>query len=332
MPPQRGDSGDAVKALQRDLRALGYLASGIDGQFGSGTELAVKGLQHDLLNNAGAGTDGNAPVRVLDYNRGRVVNVDGVVAEALADCAADMMGDDAFPKLPASDDPVAANTRARAELANMRSTQAPIPFLLGILGIESGLRHFQVPRGADEDNYVAVGLDRNATKKYVVTSRGYGMGQFTLFHHPPTHDEVRDFIVSASGNVSKAIGELSTKFNEFVTGNTSGTRADDRIHEVGEVPLRPCQYAPSDPRYMTDCKNCLQAAGACEIRAGETPFYEGSSHIYEVTQYYKKTLYRGVPVRKNIPCDWPYAVRRYNGAGTNSYHYQTKVLLAMVDK
>jgi hypothetical protein len=33
-----------------------------------------------------------------------------------------------------------------------------------------------------------------------------------------------------------------------------------------------------------------------------------------------------VPVRKNIGCDWPYAIRRYNGAGINSYHYQAKVL------
>jgi len=30
---------------------------------------------------------------------------------------------------------------------------------------------------------------------------------------------------------------------------------------------------------------------------------------------------------KNIPCDWPYAVRRYNGSGLNSYHYQAKILL-----
>ena len=63
-----------VKDLQQDLRRLGYLRSGIDGGFGPGTELAVKALQHDLLNNHGRSTrgDGDAPVRVLDYNRGRV--------------------------------------------------------------------------------------------------------------------------------------------------------------------------------------------------------------------------------------------------------------------
>ena len=40
----------------------------------------------------------------------------------------------------------------------------------------------------------------------------------------------------------------------------------------------------------------------------------------------KGTSYTAVPIRKNIGCDWPYAVRRYNGAGMNSYHYQVKVL------
>lgn len=52
-----------VKDLQRNLRRLGYLRSGIDGGFGPGTELAVKALQHDLLNNYGRSTrrDCDAP-------------------------------------------------------------------------------------------------------------------------------------------------------------------------------------------------------------------------------------------------------------------------------
>jgi hypothetical protein len=33
-----------------------------------------------------------------------------------------------------------------------------------------------------------------------------------------------------------------------------------------------------------------------------------------------------IKARKNVPCDWPYAARRYNGPGINSYHYQTIVL------
>jgi hypothetical protein len=33
-----------------------------------------------------------------------------------------------------------------------------------------------------------------------------------------------------------------------------------------------------------------------------------------------------VPDRAKLGCDWPYAVRRYNGSGVNSYHYQYQVL------
>ena len=67
----------AVKALQRDLRRLGYLRAGIDGIFGRETEAAVQALQYDLLHNDGAGPDGVSLVRVREYNRGRVAGVDG---------------------------------------------------------------------------------------------------------------------------------------------------------------------------------------------------------------------------------------------------------------
>ncbi len=94
---KRGGRGtrQQVKDLQRDLRRLGYLRSGIDGGFGPGTELALKALQHDLLNNAGRSTrgDGDASVRVLDYNRGRVDDVTGHVDKDLAGCIADILDD-----------------------------------------------------------------------------------------------------------------------------------------------------------------------------------------------------------------------------------------------
>jgi peptidoglycan hydrolase-like protein with peptidoglycan-binding domain len=61
-----------VRDLQRDLRQLGYLKRGIDGDFGEQTELAVRGLQHDLLQNNGSGKDGPAPIRLTDFNHGRV--------------------------------------------------------------------------------------------------------------------------------------------------------------------------------------------------------------------------------------------------------------------
>lgn len=63
---------------------------------------------------------------------------------------------------------------------------------------------------------------------------------------------------------------------------------------------------------MTDCKQCARDAGVEDIEEGVTLLYEGSTHAFRPTQYYKKASYRGVPVRGNVGCDWPYAVRRYN--------------------
>jgi peptidoglycan hydrolase-like protein with peptidoglycan-binding domain len=45
---------DLVIDLQRDLRRLGYLARGINGEFGASTEKAIKALQFDLIHNGGA--------------------------------------------------------------------------------------------------------------------------------------------------------------------------------------------------------------------------------------------------------------------------------------
>src|SRR5215831_6004483 len=78
-----------VRALQVDLRALGYLARGIDGDFGNLTERAVKALQLDLMHNSGAGTDGDAPLAMTTFNRDQqgqplITAADGVVDQTLA--------------------------------------------------------------------------------------------------------------------------------------------------------------------------------------------------------------------------------------------------------
>jgi len=58
----------------------------------------------------------------------------------------------------------------------------------------------------------------------------------------------------------------------------------------------------------------------------QTPLYQGSKFKFVPTEYYGTASYGSVPIRKNVGCDWPYAARRYNGAGINSYHYQVRVL------
>jgi hypothetical protein len=171
-----------------------------------------------------------------------------------------------------------------------------------------------------------IGLDTNSGLKHIITSRGYGAGQYTLFHHPPQKEEIEDFMLDVGKNLQKAIWELKEKFDHFVSGKTSGTRADDRIAEFGKGPLRQCKYKADDPRFMRDCKQCMVDAGLRNIKEGVTPFYKGSKHKFFATQYYKSGSYDSVPIRKNIECDWPYAARRYNGSGVNSYHYQARVL------
>ena len=324
-----GTGSDAqIRDLQRHLRMLGYLRRGIDGAFGGGTEGAVKSLQYDLLHNDGRGSDGRASVGVRDYNKGRCDAVTGEVDQNMAACIADMLDDDGFAKLPATADPVAANREIPALYASLRPGTAPGPFLLAILSRESNLKHFHEPGRNDEDTYIVVGLDRNGAESHVVTSRGYGVGQYTLFHHPPRAEEVTDFMTDVGRNLQKAADELREKFDHFVNGSTGGTRADNRIAEHGTVPLRPCKYGADDPRFMTDCKACAQDAGQVDIKQGETPFHPDTTSAYKSTQYYNydRLDFSGVPVRKNFECDWPYAVRRYNGSGPNAYSYQALVL------
>ena len=324
-----------VRAVQRDLRALGYLRSGIDGQFGEGTARAVRALQYDLLNNDGTsrGGDGRAPVAVTAFNEDgagtkAVTAIDAIVDEALAGCIEAMVNDPRLPKLPNTDDPGVQNEAAMAEIARVASVTAPTPFIAAIVIQESRGWHFNVPRVGDDDTFVTVGLDHNdkATPDRI-TSRGYGIGQYTIFHHPPRWEEVQDFIVDPVRNVQKAYTELRNKFDQFVCGPTD--KADDRTAEHPLLPLRICKYPSTDQRYMRDCHNCAAMARKLDIHRG-TPAYAGASISYQPDQYYPSASYTNVPDRADFLCDWPYAARRYNGSGNDSFHYQTRVMLQLL--
>lgn len=318
-----------VRALQHDLRALGYLRKGIDGDFGSGTHKAIMALQYDLLHNHGDSTrsDGSAPIAIGDFNKGRVTEINGELDQNLAACVVDLMDCEEFPKIPRADDPRQENRDFVQQMAAMKSKKVPIPFLMAILKQESGLSHFNVPRPGDDDTFVIVGLDTNASEKFIVTSRGYGAGQYTLFHHPPTPKEHESYIKDWKKNLKHAIDELRGKFDHFVNGPTGSTRADDRQQEAGDGPLRFCKYDEADPRYLNDCRQCARDVGNTDIEDGVTRLHPGTRHVFKPTQYYAKASYQAVPTRKNFECDWPYAIRRYNGSGINSYHYQARILL-----
>lgn len=311
--------------LQRDLRALGYFAGPIDGIFGHDTHNCVMALQHDLMNNTGTGKDGNAPVAIQSYNNGAVTAATGDVDQGTAACIAAMLNDANYPKIPASSNPADDNARALAAAQEAAAGKVPMPFLLQILAQESSQKHYQVPAGSSVDSFVTIGLDRNdAANPTAISSRGYGIGQVTLYHHPPTSDEVNGLISDPLLNVAGTVALFRSKFDEYVNGPAD--TADERIQEVGTGALRECKYPAGDPMRMNDCANCCKAAGTFDIVAGVTPVYAGSAVTYNLTKYHKGS-YANVPVRANIPCDWPYAIRRYNGIGVNSYDYQAEVLL-----
>jgi peptidoglycan hydrolase-like protein with peptidoglycan-binding domain len=318
-------SDPLVQALQADLRKLGYLRAGIDGQFGEGSERAVRALQYDLLNAIAHGRDGDAPVSVKAYNRGRVTGITGVCDQGLVACIEEMLADHRMPTLPRSDDPGRDNRAAFTALQTLVGLSVPRPYLLAILLQESDGQHFRTPTPNNADDFIVVGLDRNdESHPDRITSRGYGLGQYTLFHHPPRADEVANLMLDPVRNVQRAVSELNEKFENFVNGPTPGQQADDRLADFGRGPLRRCRFEPTDARFMLDCARC-----ATESRVNidaTTPLHAQTTETLQPTSYHPETSYRNIPDRSKLGCDWPYAVRRYNGSGINSYHYQFQVL------
>jgi hypothetical protein len=126
------------------------------------------------------------------------------------------------------------------------------------------------------------------------------------------------------GNVHTAFSEIRLKFDKFLVGPVG--RASDRDAEHPSLSLRLCRYSASDPKYFRDCGNCARSAKTTVVAQG-VPLYSGSSATYQPDQYYPSADYGTVPDRASFLCDWPYAVRRYNGDGLNSFHYQTRVLV-----
>ncbi len=315
---------DLVTDLQRDLRRLGYLARGINGEFGAATEKAIKALQYDLIHNNGAPVashdDGFAPVKITGYNRARVATITGELDQPLAACIADMISDDRFPKLPQSANADAENARAVRAAAAMAGMDAPMPFVLAILKQESQFRHYN-----PNDGFVTIGLDRGDGREPArITSRGYGIGQYTLFHHPPTAAELRE-LSDPEANILRTRRVLAEKW-KGVHGEPEQLKEHPALGFA-----RQCRYPASDPqRWMRVCRECAAKVRRISIAQGQ-PYFPGAAHGYQPDSSHPVINYTGVPDRADFLCDWAYAVRRYNGAGNAAYLYQISVLLNLLN-
>lgn len=141
-------SSDAshVRALQHDLRRLGYLEGAIDGWFGPRTEAALRALQRDLLHHDHGRS---APIRITECNRvgghQAISAVTGVLDTRLAACIDSLLNHPRVEWLTRSNDPETANKAAARAAMAQRRWPAPRPFMLAILHLESRLRHFTVP-------------------------------------------------------------------------------------------------------------------------------------------------------------------------------------------
>lgn len=323
----RSEFSQQVQDLQRDLRSLGYVRGPIDGLYGAGTINGVKALQWDLMYKDDTAL--GAPVAVKRYNNGSVTQITDSVDQNLVACIGAMLDDASFTKVPSSNDPHGDNVKTLAAVKAMQNCPVPMPYLLAILQQESSQMHFQVPARGNIDNFVVIGLDHGDQKNtFRITSRGYGIGQYTLFYHPAKPSDVTAFILDPIGNLGTTISLLQDKFKNEVLGNNAENTADDRVAEAGRGPLRTCQHPQGDPRYLNDCANCMAlAAPLVQITAGQTLWYAGaaSADVYQKTIYHIGS-YSNVPDRSKIPCDWAYAVRRYNGGGPDSYSYQAEFL------
>lgn len=321
---------EEILALQRDLRTLGYLYMGIDGLYGSATTMAVRALQYDLLHNDGMCTHGRparAPVAMTAFNRTeegafRVREVNGICDQPLAQALAALMEDPRVGHIPECPDPKSQNAAAEDCIAHMDGTKVPPAFALALARQESGGMHF---RNCTGDHFLTVGFEhQDPAHPERITARSYGLGQYTLFHQPPGAEELAG-ITEPERNIGMICSMLSYKFDNFILGGTRDATSLDRIAVHGKAPLRHCKYAAGDPNYQKDCATCLRNMDKINIRHG-TPIYPGAQVFWHITAFYSTSDYTDVPDPAAFPCDWPYAVRRYNGAGLNSYHYQAHVL------
>lgn len=312
-----------VADLRYDLASLGYYTGSFAGGWTESLDAAIRSVRYDL-------TDPDSALSARYNGAGSVVRTPSSggsrLEPQLARCLDAMIGDPGFAKLPVSASPTAANRRALALAESAGDGIAPMRFLMAIFQHETGARHFRED-DAGAPGFMTLCLDRNdGAAPDHITSRGYGLGQHTLFRQPPIQADIDSQILDPVANAKSAAYLLRDRFDYGLVSANPALRANDRFSEWPISPLRLCKYASADPRYLSDCKACAAKAGTVDVTPGH-PVYPGASLAWADTPAQSCDALQAAPDRTGFQCDWPYAVRRYNGGGIESYHYQLRVLL-----
>ncbi len=279
-------------------------------------KLAVKSVKHDLV---------NTPFLESNFNNGKISSVDDRIDLAFVSILEDMRNDSRVGVVYRVGGFDRENSLIRGSLDSFNTEYFPVPLSKAILYEETGLKWYR------KDGYPTVGLDYNDKKiSHRITSRGLFLSQRTFFSYPIQQSELDGFN-SLDTDMRFFSSHLRSKYNNFVVSNKVASRDDLRHFSFGGSKLRGCKYDSSDARYMKDCKNCVFSLNKRTYVEGDR-LAKGSGWKFRKTKYHRRDVYKSMPDFKEFPCDYLFAIRRYNGGGINSFHYLMQVLEHLRDK
>jgi len=285
----------------------------VQDRFNSKLSSAVKSLKWELINNRSLSRFGN-------YSA-----VNDTVTNALVVTMESMVQDPEIGVVYGTKDYEGANSKVELRIKGFSSEEFPQPLMGAILYEETGLRWFR------PDGYPTIGLDFNdKSNPERITSRGFFVSQRTLFKYPVDQSRI-DSMDSLDEDLNFFSRHLENKYKKYIVSSKPSVRDDLRLESFSKSELRGCKYSPDDSKYMIDCKNCVEGLKRRDYPLG-VRLAKGSSWKLRKTRYHKRDGYKNMPDFKEFPCDYLFAIRRYNGGGINSFHYLMQVLEHLRDK
>lgn len=294
-------------SLEEYLRSLMFIKQ-IKKNNTDDVKKGIKALQFELRNNPSLS------------HFGYEGKIDGVESPELLNIVEKMWEDPSIPVVSKVNNPDQANDQISSIMKTSLSKVFPNPLALAVLKQETHWKWFR------SDGYPTVGLDfNNKSQPYVITSRGLFLSQRTIFNYPFPQESLDSFD-SVSEDLKFVINALDLKYKRYVVSADVRARDDLRFKSFGDQPLRGCKYEQSDERFMKDCKNCVWSGKLKDYKEGKSLIDVPGKWVLKPSIYHRNKDYLGYPDYEDFPCDYVYAIRRYNGSGVNSFHYLMRVL------